>query len=225
MLRLSMPHSGYREAGQLQWQETKDIASRDTASGKDCETCSGLCHNTVKSKPLLRALSFFMRQGVPRQNFFLTLLWPKKAWLYLRVFGKALLMARSAVWPPLWQFSLVLVWRLSRGHKLFSPPCWQAGLCLAQLSTKHVLNSSTWVILLTWTWADEQWVVKKKQQILLFTHEALWLCMDTVICMNKTVSTNVCLNAWGKTVIPGNFTNKAPNKYFCYLVISCEDHR
>lgn len=28
--------------------------------------------------------------------------------------------------------------------------------------------------------------------------EALWLCRDSVICMNNTISTNVCLNARGK---------------------------
>lgn len=82
------------------------------------------------------------------------------------------------------------------GDKLVSAA--HSGLCFTQLSIKHVLNRSRWIILLTWTWADEQQAVKKKQQMLLFMHETPWLCRDTVICMNNTTYANVCLNTWGK---------------------------
>lgn len=161
----------YGEAGQLQWQETKEILPSETwRAGRSMRP--GQSSVTLpKPNHFCQTFHFLWGSKFLGKNISPTLLWPKKVWLCLRVLGEHP-PSRGAVLDLLRGSSAccscsVRPWGMSRSPlpagKLGSAG--YSGLCFTQLNIKHVLNRSTWVILLTWTWADEQHVVKKKQQI------------------------------------------------------------
>lgn len=126
-------------------------------------------------------------------------------------------------------------WQLLTERLLSSPcsgdkldPAARSRLCFSQLSIKHVLNRSTWVILLTWTWADER-AVRKKQHFCSCTK--LLRCAGILLSVWVIPYTPMFLwmpeEKWEKgrtrycrVVILGNCTNKIT---FCSLVISCKD--
>lgn len=139
MLRLSMPHSGYREAEYLQQQETNGIASRDWAGGQVYETWSGFCHNIVKTKPLLPDLSVFMRQQVLRQKYFPDTFVTAESVAVSEGTWESTPHCAGQCWTS--SVALQLVAPVASVHGvqavLFSPPHWQAGLCRPQRALLH----------------------------------------------------------------------------------------